>query len=115
MKQNTPPDTENILQKFEERQDQKFEKIENLLKVIDEKNEINERNLRWEIKTEVFAAKESIEKTVQAQINISTRDIKKELNERITHVGDLIAESFSKKIQNHEKRISKLEKLQISV
>lgn len=42
----------------------KLDNIENLLKVIDEKNEANERSLRWEIKTEVFGAQQSLEKNI---------------------------------------------------
>lgn len=117
--QNFQNQTQDLEKTFKEN----FEKLENLLKVIDQKNETAERSLRLEIRANIFKTEKSLEKTIQAQILVLGHELREELvtksemrlieerlNKRITHVGDLITIAFSKKIANHEKRITTLEK-----
>lgn len=86
-------------------------------KISNEKNAEDFNNLRFEIMTEAARIRQEIDSTTRAEIQVAKnelQDVLKELEERLskrlTHVADLITIQLGGKIQNHEKRIKKLER-----
>ncbi|OGH12617.1 MAG: hypothetical protein A2857_05040 [Candidatus Levybacteria bacterium RIFCSPHIGHO2_01_FULL_36_15] len=118
----------NQLLRLEKKLDQHFEEIENQLKVIDQKRYNAERDLRIQITSSSFDTQQRLEKALRAEIQVAVREleenleskfttvedklakIEKRLNQRITLVGDLITTNMTQKLEDHEKRILRLEK-----
>ncbi|GEM_PF-6332279 len=104
------------LTSLEKKLDKKFERIERLFALSDEKNVGMEKRLRSEINSSTYSTTQRLERNFEAQIQLGTRDLKRELketeerlNNRITKVGDLITIALGKKIKSIEKRLVYLE------
>lgn len=115
---------------LEKRLDNKFEKIEKLLKLMDQKNINTENRLALRITAEIIRAGEQIERDFEAQLQVANSElegrlsgkftrientlseVEKRLNKRITDVGDLITIYFGKKTKVLDKRVAHLEQMQ---
>ena len=117
MKQKSPTkSTDSELTNLEKRLNLKFEKIERLFTLSDEKNSSMEKRVRSEINSATYLTSQKIERTLEAQILLATKELKIQLretedmlNKRIGNVGDLITIMFTKKIKGLEKRVFRLE------
>ena len=94
--------------------------VEHNQKISDQKNDDSFKDLRFRLMAETSSTRQELEKTLRAEILVANTDLKSEiknelqkletrLNKRLTHVADLITIQLGDKIQNHEKRILKLE------
>lgn len=120
-KSSQEPVTKSDFIVLEEKLTKRINQVETTLKVIDEKRNMGERDLRFRITSGALETQQQLEKTMRAEIQVAINDLvskmeymfaslEKRLNERITTVGDLIMVNLTKKILNHEQRIKKLEK-----
>ncbi len=122
MKQKSPSkSTDSTLTNLEKRLNQKFEKIERLFSLSDEKNLSTEKRLRSEINSSTYLTSQKLERTIEAQILLTMKELKEQLretentlNKRIGDVGDLITIAFTKKFNGLEKRVIRLEQIELS-
>lgn len=116
MKQKSPKPQD--ISALEELFNKNFGKIKHELQVQDQKRKTEQADLRLRI-TEV---RHDLEEEFRVEIRTSAEDTKSELenriaraeeniHKRIQNLGNLITESFQKKVDNHEKRLKKLERL----
>lgn len=131
MKKKNTAHTKSIIEKAssDDNINTRLNAIENLIKVIDKKNDASFAKLKFEVTGEVLVVRKRLEKSFQSQTLVlldeidaklelfweklkgSLGETEKRLNNRITHVGDLITIDTGNRIASHEKRIKKLEKV----
>lgn len=96
--------------------EEQIEDLAHAQKISGQKN----TNQYSDFRLRLIAENARLEKNLRAEIQVANQEqelrlvnkleeMRKDLNSRITHVGDLITSQFGKKLVNHEKRIGKLE------
>lgn len=126
------------LQKFFDGIQKEIQELNHNQKISGQKNDNSYKDLTFRIMAEAASTRQKLEESLRAEIQVANTELKNELrtevqgantelksdlknmlnqletrlNKRITNVGDLITIQLSSKIQNHEKKINKLEKAQ---
>lgn len=106
--------------------EEKLDKIEKLLTLMDQKNINMEKRLALRITAEIIQSREQIERNFEVRLQIGNTELETALknrleemenrvNKRISTVGDLITIAFTQKFENHDRRIKKLEQVQQAV
>lgn len=88
--------------------DSHFEKIENRLDLMDEKNYNAQQDIAFRITSTSLDLRQRLQRDFEAQLQL----LGNRLNKRITNVADLITISLTQKFETAEKRIKKLEHVQ---
>lgn len=100
-----------LLEKKSTSLEKQIKDLDHNQKISNQKNDDSFRELRVRIFTESRSTREELERSFRAEIQVANKELEKSLSQRITYIADLITIQLGNKLQNHEKRIKKLEQI----